>query len=67
LVNVFFLICATREEIHLQLMAKVAWLSRRDVLGKLRTARDARTAHEIIAQAVQEIDANRSAAKPRGK
>lgn len=67
LVNVFFLICATREEIHLQLMAKVAWLSRRDVLGKLRTASDARTAQEIIAQAVQEIDASRSAAKPREK
>ena len=67
LVNVFFLICATREEIHLQLMAKVAWLSRKDVLGNLRTASDARTAHEIIARAVREIDATRSAAKTRGK
>ncbi len=67
LVNVFFLICATREEIHLQLMAKVAWLSRRDVLGQLRTAQNAKAAHEIIAQAVQKIDAGQAGAKPRGK
>jgi len=58
LVNVFFLICATREEIHLQLMAKIAWLSKREVLGKLRTARDAATAHERIAQAIVSIDDN---------
>ena len=67
LVGVFFLICATREEIHLQLMAKVAWLSRRDVLGKLRTAQDAQAAHEIIAQAVRDIEESRSSAKPRRK
>lgn len=30
LVHFFFLICATREEIHLQLMAKVAWLTRHE-------------------------------------
>jgi PTS system nitrogen regulatory IIA component len=54
--HVFFLVCATREEIHLQLMAKIAWLSRREVLGKLRTARDAATANELIAQAVVNID-----------
>lgn len=29
LVHLFFLICSTREEIHLQLMAKVSWLCRR--------------------------------------
>lgn len=52
MVNVFFLICATREEIHLQLMAKIAWLSRREVLSKLRKARDAATAQELIDQAV---------------
>jgi excisionase family DNA binding protein len=28
-VHLFFLICATREAIHLELMAKVAWFSRR--------------------------------------
>lgn len=52
LVSVLFLICATREEIHLQLMAKIAWLSRREILSKLRNARDAATARELIDQAV---------------
>ncbi len=41
LVHVFFLICATREEIHLQLMAGISWFGRRpgaiDELGKLTT------------------------------
>ena len=37
LVHVFFLICATREELHLQLMANVSWLSRREgLITKLR-------------------------------
>ncbi|MBS3734712.1 MAG: PTS sugar transporter subunit IIA [Phycisphaerae bacterium] len=35
-VHVFFLICSTREEIHLQLMAKIGWL-----------ARDQRLMHDI--------------------
>ncbi len=63
MVHVFFLICATRDEIHLQLMAKIAWLSRREVLGKLRTARDAATAHELIAQSVVSIDDRQPPAK----
>ncbi len=36
LVHVFFLICATRIEIHLQLMAGISWLSKQDVIMKLR-------------------------------
>jgi len=38
LVHVFFLICATREEIHLQLMAKASWLSRQDIMAELKRA-----------------------------
>ena len=39
LVHIFFLICATREEIHLQLMAKVAWLTRQtDIVTALKQA-----------------------------
>ena len=34
-VHVLFLICATRDPIHLQLMAKVSWLARHDVAEKL--------------------------------
>jgi len=47
LVHVFFLICATRDEIHLQLMATVTWLSRQEgIIDKLRGAT---TTHEAIA------------------
>jgi PTS system nitrogen regulatory IIA component len=47
LVHVLFLICATREEIHLQMMATVSWLSRRPgVIDKLRAAT---TPQEVIA------------------
>ena len=42
-VHVFFLICATREEVHLQLMARLSWLTRREeVVAKLRQAGSAR-------------------------
>ena len=38
-VHVFFVICATRDEVHLRLMAKVAWLVRHgDLVARLRTA-----------------------------
>ncbi len=44
LVHVFFLICATREEIHLQLMAGISWFGRRpgaiEELGRLTTPED---------------------------
>jgi len=46
-VHVFFLICATREAVHLQLMARVAWLTRQgalDALGRARTPRQAMAA-----------------------
>ena len=35
-VHLFFLICATRIEIHLQLMAKISWLSRQEAFGELQ-------------------------------
>lgn len=63
--HVFFLICATREEIHLQLMAKVAWLSRREVLSELGNARDAAAAHELIVQAEQSMN-DKAPANARG-
>lgn len=36
LVHLFFLVCATREEIHLQLMANVSWVTRQEALADLR-------------------------------
>ena len=39
LVHYFFLICATREEIHLQLMAKIAWLTGQSNIKELQKAR----------------------------
>ena len=39
LVHLFFVICATRDEVHLHLMAKIGLLSRDDeILGKLKQA-----------------------------
>jgi len=39
LVHVFFLVCATRDDIHLRLMAEISWLTRREgVLAALRRA-----------------------------
>jgi nitrogen PTS system EIIA component len=49
-VHVFFLMCATREEIHLKLMAKVAWLAREDLLSRLRIATTPQEAHSVIAE-----------------
>jgi len=49
LVHLFFLICATREEIHLQLMAKVGWLCTNDqILGKLKKTTSKEQFMEII-------------------
>lgn len=46
LVHVFFLICATREEIHLQLMARLSWLTRRE--GVVAGLRRAASAAEVL-------------------
>ncbi len=51
LVHVFFLICATRIEIHLQLMAKISWLSRQDVIMKLRGVSSPSEAMAVLAAA----------------
>jgi len=52
-VHLFFLICATRIEIHLQLMAKISWLSRREAFGELRGARRPAEALEVVSRAVR--------------
>jgi len=52
-IDIFFMICATRIEIHLQLMAKVAWLSRTDdLLAKLRKARSPKAVMGILKKGV---------------
>lgn len=57
LVHLFFLICATREEIHLQLMAKVSWFVRQEkIMSELRQASSKSRAIEIINKASQELD-----------
>lgn len=53
LVHVFFLICATRIETHLQLMAKVSWLSRQNVLGRLRQSSSPEEAAAVVTDAVE--------------
>jgi len=53
-VHLFFLICATREEIHLRLMATVGWLVRRDdLMTKLRSAA---STEEVIDQILAKAD-----------
>lgn len=54
LVHVFFLICATRDEIHLRLMARVAWLVRDDALmSGLRGASSQQEAITLLSPASQ--------------
>lgn len=49
LVHLFFLICATREEVHLQLMASVSWLTRREGLpARLKQVSSAQEVLEIV-------------------
>jgi len=50
LVYVFFLICATAEEVHLQLMASVSWLARQDVLADLKRVSSPTEAVRILNQ-----------------
>jgi len=51
LVHVFFLICATRIEIHLQLMSRVSWLSRQDLVTRLRGISSPPEAIAVISEA----------------
>ncbi|MFO7906970.1 MAG: PTS sugar transporter subunit IIA [Planctomycetota bacterium] len=55
-VHVFFLICATREEIHLNLMAKVAWLSRQDVSRRLGRVKTSAEAWDVVTRATERVD-----------
>jgi len=50
-VHVFFLLCATREEIHLQLMANLSWLTRREgLIGDLRAASSHQQVLDLISR-----------------
>jgi len=54
LVHLFFVICATREEVHLQLMAQVAWLARQErIRERLREARSLVEARECVLKAAE--------------
>ncbi|MGC9453591.1 MAG: PTS sugar transporter subunit IIA [Phycisphaerae bacterium] len=56
-VHLLFLICATREQEHLQLMAKVSWLTRRqDVRRRLRQAESAQDARDVVAAAAGQLE-----------
>lgn len=55
LVHLFFLICATRDAVHLQLMARISWLSRREkTIKKIINANSADKVLEIIEQTVKQ-------------
>lgn len=52
LVHLFFVICSTKEDIHLQLMAKVSWLCRKeDIVTALSRAKSKTEVSEIIIKA----------------
>jgi len=51
LVHVFFLICATRDEIHLRLMANVSWVARQEgTIARLRQASSPQEVASIVAE-----------------
>jgi PTS system nitrogen regulatory IIA component len=57
LVHLFFLICATREEVHLHLMARVSFLTRReDIMSELMRQTSADKAVQMIARASSRLD-----------
>lgn len=61
LVHLFFLICATREEIHLQLMAKVSWLARHETfVSELRQASSKSQAIKIMTRASKKLDVTKN-------
>ncbi len=45
LVHLFFLVCATRVETHLQLMAAVAWFARQPAIPRIESAK---SSHEVM-------------------
>ncbi len=54
LVHIFFLACATREEIHLRLMANLSLLTRReDTNAKLRTCTSPRQVVELVSSSAR--------------
>jgi PTS system nitrogen regulatory IIA component len=55
-VHVFFLICATRTEVHLDLMAKLAWLIRQPAIGALAHATNPNEAMAVVAGATKALE-----------
>ena len=56
LVHAFFLICATRTEVHLDLMAKIAWLMRQPETNELKKAASAERVASLVARATERIE-----------
>jgi PTS system nitrogen regulatory IIA component len=56
LVRVFFLIGATRTEVHLDLMAKITWLTRQPVVGVLAQATDPDEALGAVAGVMEALE-----------
>lgn len=55
LVHLFFLICATRDAVHLQLMARISWLTRREeTIKKIINADSADDVLDIIKQTIKQ-------------
>lgn len=51
LVHVFFLVCATRDELHLQLMANIAWFVRQEgVIAKLARMSSPQEVMDLVAR-----------------
>jgi mannitol/fructose-specific phosphotransferase system IIA component (Ntr-type) len=55
-VRAFFLICATRIEVHLDLMAKVAWLIRQEEIERLKHADSASEVTALMATVSRRIE-----------
>ncbi len=56
-VHIFFLICATREGIHLELMAKIAWLGRQlDLMAALPQCQTPTDVVNRLSEAMQTLE-----------
>lgn len=55
-VHLFFLICSERDEVHLQLMAKVSWVVRQDILRRLLCVRSPEDATAVVSDVAAELE-----------
>lgn len=55
-VHLFFLICSDRDEVHLQLMAKVSWVVRQGILGRLLRVCSPEDATAVVSDAAAELE-----------